>query len=437
MIYVLLLSLLILLLYAYALTGKNILSPWIISILMFVFSTTIYIVYSNYFDRAISEKTVLVIISALAAWGAGEVLIRYIYTRRDYGVSAGAPDDQAHPDPIVIPAWFVTMITICIFIMAIYAYYLLYKVSLLGGNAEGILKAAKYARAYMLSTGEELSSSIIFSQLKVLFECAAYFFGYVFFYNLIWYGKKDYAYLGPVIGYCLMIISTTGRVDYIKLASVLCIIAFVFIKTKNGWKVGENGKILRIALLSIAAAIIVFRLVGYLTDASVKYAFGENIARYTAGGILGLDIYMDNPIRSTLIWGQSCFRSIYMSLRGLGANIPQYNQFQPFYSFGAGVTSNGYTGLLEPLKDFGVWGMLITRFLLGLFYGCVIESARRKKKEQLTPVRLIVAGLLFYPVVMCSIGDVYASVLSVSFLYKLFYLYLLQHFLLPKAKSWG
>lgn len=421
--------------FAYLFAERNIMSAWVISILMFILTTVIYIFYLDYFDRKISGWTVVVILSSLAAWGIGEILAKLFFKGRYHYSYDKVIKSNASYTPISMPKWFALIATICAVLLAVYEYYLLYNISLLGGNTEGLFKAAKYARSYMIANNIEISDSIIISQLKILFECIAYFFGYVFLYNLIYCKEKKYRYLGPVLGYCLMIISTTGRVDYVKLACVLCIMAFVFIKEKSNWRATGNKKIIKIAFLTIIAAIIVFRLTGYLTDKSAKYAFGENIARYTAGGTLGLDIYLENPIRSTLLWGQQCFRSIYVTLSELGFNIPWYNPFPPFYIFGAGISSNGYTGLYEPLKDFGFSGMLVTRLLLGFLYGFFVELIMQKKNEQLSPVRLIVLGLLFYPVSMVAIGDVYASIISVSFLYKLFYLFLLQYFFLSRTKK--
>lgn len=435
----LLVLLLAMLFFAYYLAEKNILSAWLISIMMFVFSTAIVVAFDDYFYREISERTIIIILLALLSWGVGEIFAKIVGTRLFGHMPKGDVLGTTAINPIEISKWPVLFITIFVILFSIYKYYNLYKVSLVGGNNEGVLKAAKYARSYIIYklNGVDPTSNVLTSQFTVISECVGYFFGYVFLYNLIWCRRKDFIYLWPTAAYCLVIISSTGRVDYVMLAAVLCIIAFVFIKARGGWTIASNKKILKIALISIIAIMVVFRLTGYLTDKSVTYSVGENLAKYTGGGIIGLDIFLEKPSAKNVIYGQETLRPIYMLLREWGFNIPWYSAFPPFYLFGLGeaFSSNGYSGLMEPIKDYGVVGLLVTRLILGTIYGFVIERIRIRKREELTPLRLIILGLAFYPVAMCAIGDVFGSLFGTAILYKILYLYLMQRFLLPKQKK--
>lgn len=435
--YLLLILLFVMLFFAYILMERNILSSWVISTLVYTFVTALYIAFLGYFSRELSVTTVIVIISALTCWGLGELYAKACYIGRPLYRSFNVDNCGSNTcKPYYFSRVFVLGCTTLIVLFALYKYYLLYRYSIMAGNTEGILKAAEYARQYMLITHTTYFDGIIVSQLTVLFECVGYFFGYFFVFNLVICGQKDYRYLLPVLGYSLIIVSSTGRVDFVKLIAVVCVISFVLIKTKGGWQQGHNGKIIMIACISMVLIMVIFRLAGYLTGKSGTYGVAENLVRYTSGGLVGIDVYLGNPTRSSLIWGQECFREIYMKLRELGFDIPYYSAFPPFYSFGAfnSITSNGYTSLYAPLRDFGIAGMLVTRFFLGVFFGFYVERIMRRRIDELTPMRLIVMGLMYYPVGMCATGDVYSTILGMSFLYKLFYLYLLQRFMLPYGK---
>ena len=76
MIYLLLILLICLDIFVYILFDRNILSPSVIGITMFVVSTFLAVLYKNKWDYAFHISTVLIIITALMFLSAGELLVR-------------------------------------------------------------------------------------------------------------------------------------------------------------------------------------------------------------------------------------------------------------------------------------------------------------------------------------------------------------------------
>jgi hypothetical protein len=432
MIYILILLLLAMWAAAYRINRGNLISAWIISISMYIFVSAVYIAALDYFDRDITAVTVKVVITALIFFGAGEIIGRKIprltlrdplKERRIKGrVWLGLPLEMTSSEIVIFTL-------ICVGVT-------LFKMKALMGisgssSLRGIFTAAREAAV----TGS-VSYGILINQLSVLSECLAYYCSLAFFYNWIILKSRKLRLLLPVVAYFMLLICSTGRVGIIELITVMCVCGFSLYLKKNKWNPKiSNKKIILITLFAIILFIAIFRITGLLTGRTQKYSFFRNISGYTAASLFGLDIVLrsETVISDTpRLFGQSVFRNIYVLLREWGFDIPQIPPFDTFY-FWVGGSSNIYTGLYKVLMDFGFTGLYLTRFLLGFIYARLAGYLRLKKEP--SPILLIIAGKLIYPIVMTAIGDVFTGLFSTTILYELFYLLLIDYYYKRKLSA--
>ena len=433
MIYILLLLLVVQLLLGYVINGRDIMSAWLISISMFIISTAVYACSMNYFGEDISAQTVLVIVLSLLCWGLGELTYKFFFSKKvlpqkgktEFFNTQNTITQSAilkQSKPIEVSSFVIFMVCIFVIMITVLRFQELYIIANRITAPSDLFQAIEYARYYLIYN--EYSAGPILSHGSELSMCCAFFFSYVFLYNRINHGKSKYVMLLPTLLYAIQLISSTNRTGYIKLITVICIIAFILMKQKVNWNRKVDGKILRFGVMGILSFIIIFRLLGYITGVSELSNVWNNIAKYMSASILGLDRYLEDATSSTIIFGQNSLRSIYLILREWGVNIPWYSPHNDFFTWING-SANIYTGLKGSIEDYTFIGMLIARYLLGFIYAVIIMRFRNNKKSH-SMISIIFCGIFFYPIVMTAIADVYSSILSISLIYDLVYLKLIN-----------
>lgn len=202
---------------------------------------------------------------------------------------------------------------------------------------------------------------------------------------------------------------------------------FVFhIYACNKWKVFSNRKVFKIIIISFFMVMFLFSALAILTSREGISKI-ENIIKYIGSPIVGLNYYLNSSHIPNIIWGQETLYYFYQLLREWGADIPWYKWHHEFYSYGINSTSNLYTGLRRAIQDFGVLGMFLTRFVLGIFYMKLFTKIRRFNSSDYNNIPIIIfCCMLCVPLAMMSITDAIPEYISTSTFYTLFYLYFIK-----------
>lgn len=254
---------------------------------------------------------------------------------------------------------------------------------------------------------------------------------YCFCYNNVIGKTKSWKYLLPAMAYSIQVFATDNRTGVLRTLVIISIIFFVFEKVRTEWKPGNNKRIISTGIILILLFLVIFRLLGYRTGTSIRNPLWNNLAEYLSASIVGLDTYLIQGEQNNILFGQGVFKSIYSILRQWGFYIPQVQKFEDFYSYAGGV-SNIYTAFKTYIKDFTVFGELLGMFLWGLV---ITYNINRVKRGSYGFIRVCMLGILFYPIVMISIEDVTATVLSMSTVYMLFYFWIFNIIFFRKKKS--
>ncbi len=423
--YALLISLTVMLIVAYWLNGKNVLSPWIITIFMHLLTVSVYILSKDYFQYEIHSNTVIYVVSAILALGIGEMTAIAMQKRFTFvWFKSNKKTQKKTPKPILVKSWFVFFICSAMFAVFCWYYVKMYRFSLYCGNPGSFLNATMYVRDAIMSDSElNFEMGTLLTQSVLISELLSYAFCYLFFHNRMRFGITCKSYLIPTVIYALQTVCSTGRSDILYLLVVVCICAFVFMKEKANWSNKNDKKIVGAGILAIILFLIIFRLLGYLTQVSEKYGVWENFSRYISASMVGTDMFFQrDPLPRNDIFAQDLFKNLYAILRPLGLNIPTYNTFAETYSLSVG-TSNAYMNLCSFIRDFGVGTMYILQFLAGFIYTSLIYSV---KKGNYSIKRIIWLGILFSPIAMSSIANTYSGLIGISVIYKIVYIYLIE-----------
>jgi oligosaccharide repeat unit polymerase len=431
MIYFLVFLLFILLLIEYSINGKNILSCGLISVCMYIISTMTIVIYMDYFQYDITFKTVWVIILSLILLCIGEAIFLKYSKKKEVSLEL----KQNKEKPIRISYVSLTIIIIFSIIVDYFCFKNLFSALSNTGVYGNIFAQFESARSFLVYAGEEYSKGILLSQSCVIAECLSLFCLFAYFYNKIYHNVKCTSYLIPIVLYILQLLSSTGRTGYIGLITVACIIIFVFQKDKTKWSRENDKKIIKYGIEAILIFFIIFRISGYITGTSHLSSMSENIAKYVGSSIIGLDIFLNSSYTLNSIESSETLRNLLLFLKKFGFNISYYSSHLEKFSYGNGI-SNVYTGLRSSIKDYTLFGMFISRFMLGNFYGILLRKLRDNKQDMRErAVGIIFVGLLFYPIVMTAIADTYKTILSSTFLYQMVYLYFINWFFIKRKST--
>lgn len=305
----------------------------------------------------------------------------------------------------------------------------LYRYSLSLGNTGGILGVISsvrlsYAMGEYTSTGPIM---IIATYATIVSEIYAYVYLYYFLYNFVLHGIIRKRLLFPFVGYLIIIISFTGRTEYIQCSvMVIWMLMFLFYKKDNKNLRNSRELFKRISAIAIFAVALLF-VYGFISRNSLADdSVSGTIVSYMCASLYGLDqiiigkkeFYGING--KSLEFGYYTLQNIYsfLNLLGFEFNIPSF-QHLPFYYYETGG-SNIYTCLAYPLLDYGFWGMLFSRILLGFALGMYENKIKKLSIHNISGLyNVIFMGIICYDAISSYIADrYYSNLLAIPTLVK-------------------
>lgn len=420
MLYLLIFLLIILLFEAYWLSKRDLISPWVIVCAMFLISTLFVVPnQATWSIESFHLKTVYTIVFALIFWGAGTLSANYFIPvslkRRHIFIS----DSHFYNIKRIRLNWGVYAIFMLIFSFGVYTYFQeTYRLSLLGGNPGGYSLMLKYARTAQFS--QQLTVNRLARHLETFTKAGCHVFTWLFFYNFFSLKRnwKDFLYLVPTFLYCLILVLTSGRLDFISLIGFYIIVGIYFWRSSKGRYFKGTLKILFLAVALFSTFLIAFYYLGNLTGKSAVLNLTETVSIYAGSSIYALDVYLQNPPPPNTFFGSETLLAIYSVLGKLGLRIPSLYSPREFIFLGE-YSTNIYTALRRYIQDYGFVGMFAIQFALGYIYNLYYQVI---KERELKGWNILFYAALTYPLFQYSIDERFLlKVVSLSMFYEIIY----------------
>lgn len=398
--FALIIVLLVFLFAIYFLNGRRILSISLIANSAFLLSAIVFACFKEYFSYTISINTLLIIVVTIISLFVGE--------RMCYSLAIGKSKTKNNTFT-ALPTYFsfkkelVVVVGILSILFAVISYYQLYQKSLVYGNPEDIFKAVAYTREVALASTN--SSTPFYTYLNIAFQGFSYICLFIFLYNSLFFSKREYVLFLPMIGTCIYQITTTERIGFIRIVVVFVIIYAILAKIKSNWGHKYDRKIILYAVIGLLIFMVVFFLLGALSNRLNIVLWKNSLANYLGAPILGLDSYIEHSWETNQVFGQHVFRDVYELCNIAGANIPLGDAFLPFYKWGSSYSSNVYTSIASPLHDFGIAGFVLSRLIIGFAYGFIVKKVECISDAKTSFLKIIFVALFMYPVSMSAISD--------------------------------
>jgi oligosaccharide repeat unit polymerase len=159
----------------------------------------------------------------------------------------------------------------------------------------------------------------------------------------------------------------------------------------------------------------------------------EYITKYAGGPVKLFDLYLQNPIHSS-IWGQQTFVSINQLFRKLNMfNIPEYLANKEFRTFNGFDLGNVYSAYRNWYEDFGYGGCLLMQGFFSLFFNGFYYKLIGSNYYDKSKLGLIIYGYLSCAIFLHPIDDEFFRIdISIGFIIYLVVFWVLYVFLIKK-----
>lgn len=417
MIYVLFATLFLIVVANY-LFRRNILLPSFIMSVSFFVTSFIYVMCSKTITDDIGLVTVLVILASIIVFSLGEWACELFFKRRrsKCRFSFVRRQPSAFYSPSINCFW-VLLFSALILIAAYTRVIALCEMSSIDKTIPSFFLS--YSKIRFLLTHETspvlpfwvgLVSTIASALVKICIT--------LFSWHLIQNKKICWRYVLLVFSYICFAITTTSRTVYLDLAAY-AFVQFVFLR----WFLFGKKPVLSKGLVAVLFSLAFFFLIAFFfigEIANKNESFGKTLFGYSAAAFVGLDRFLAEPFYAESLLHSRTLEGLFSPFARLGFSIPKLDPFLPHYSYLNGLeTSNEYTSIMEPIHDFGIFGMLLTRLLLGAVYYAIYRLILSSRKSGSSAILLPVFGVLYYPLVISSIDDQFSTYIGMSYIYHI------------------
>lgn len=380
---------------AYVISQGNLLSPSLISYLMFAIATVCVLLNVDSWDVSYSWRTYGLVVAGFLAMALPELIIVQLKRRITSSENRYIRDVY---EPIIISPFFNKILS-CIAIF--FTLYMFYDVFF---SAEGFSVYGLYAIGMAkYETGVSIITRLSVRYCWILFFC----YIYVVLNNTIRCHqniKDNIKYSVPFVTVILSNFITGSRGAIIEIPSVVFVLAIVMITettARGNVKITKILKKIIIFGMIILSVFYTMRGISKVNSIAAKRSFIDYITYYIGSPLYLLDKYLSAPFRVHGInkhLGQQTFSSIYLSL---GIEVDYIGNQIPIGG-NSGFAGNEFSWFQRPYADFGFFGMLFFTFIVYFFFSWLLYIRIDGVRHSARRLRALIIFSYFYYIIVMS-----------------------------------
>ena len=315
MYFVLLIILILLSIFVFFLNKKDLLSPSLISCLVYIFCTIFAIFGQDTWNNIdISWKLIGIVTVGLTSFCFGEFVIRKILKNNNNSV---IKKDDNHLEPVHIEKWKVILAIAFIVVEILLLFFEIKRISqVMGFNDSNFLKMFAFYRekSQLFSTEmieKNISINIIVSQFNKLCSVLGVTFIFILIRNIINKDniKNNIIYSIPVILCLILSVMTGSRSQIIKYIIATIIISFILYSKRSNFK-DILKKMIIIFIVGIITILPIFYITLPLFGRKQDKDFVGYISFYLGCSIPSFERYLENPPQKDSQFGSESLRGI-------------------------------------------------------------------------------------------------------------------------------
>lgn len=363
MLFILLVTLLLLLFFAYQ-AFRTCLSPSVLLLASFVAGSFFAILGDMNWKMGFDVIAYFLIVLGFVSMIVGETFGRRLVARR-VNPTYIQDIDESHCQVFnMLCVWGI--IILCLFCLRFYIKEQISLAYLFGYN--GVL-FFKNLRAGLYSGAVE--NSTMSNICEMIIQVSFYFFTYYFIRNRVVYKvkikPKEYLLLVPMLIYLVLQVFSAARAGFIAIAVYLVIVTIALQGKRSSVKI---RKLIKYVVTLMIVFFVIFLFLGTLTEKVNDQNGLESIYVYAGSSIVAFSEYVKDFLDGVRYSNKETFVGLYNILKSFTGGRSNVTSFSlNFISFNNGSKTNIYTAFRSYLNDYGVFGLLSIQLLIGTILG--------------------------------------------------------------------
>lgn len=339
----------------------------------------------------------------------------------------------------ISPTKISILICIQIIILILYVYYFVKNIGSLS-IATITETMMSYRTSYYFDNNVNSMIAIpgFVTQMTKISRVISYFCIYIFILNKLNSDDRktrNRLLLIPCLIYIPIVLLSGGRYYVI----MFFISAFIIWSILN--KMLNNKQVLLKNFIKVVGSILFVLLFFSATRTLVGRTSTTGIIEYITGyfgrNIKMLDMYINDPISQSNIWGRETFYSLNRILYKLGIVKEKYTIYLEFRNLNGISMGNTYTAFRCMYNDFGMLGVIVLQTVEGIVFSLIYNVITLKKTNNYS-ILILVYSMLIATLFMHSYSEsFYNEVISLSYIIFIMGFYALGYYLRIYLKDSG
>ncbi|MBQ3293615.1 oligosaccharide repeat unit polymerase [Candidatus Saccharibacteria bacterium] len=425
MIYALFISVIVLGIFTFLLQKKDASSPSFLACVLFAISIFINLLNADRWGTSYSWKAYTLIMLGLTMIAVGEYVIKLILKskKKDKIEPCYTRNKKIITSPINIGT--ITIATIIIISIAC----LLIDIKIMGNiTGSSNVFSSLFSSRNVLTSGEVqrgLLGRIVLAANKGI----ALTLIYIIIHNKVLCEKRNkISYFIPIALFLTEAILTTRRTIFLRIIAYTFIVFIILYISKNGTKVQQLNKVMLIGIGALCSFMLIFSSLGKLIGKG-QYDAPIDVFYYYSGSSINLfNKYISSGAEpESNYFGEHTLYGIYNSLHYISPSIQHNSNPALENTYLPHWYSNIYTAFRRYYQDYGIIGIVVIPFILGVFYGYLESKAKRNLGK---PWNTIFFAYSIYPIIEIAIDERFlVNYISFSTFFEVTMLYIFYRFL--------
>lgn len=365
-IFLLYISELILFIIFFRLSGKDIMSPSVMFISVFVISTSFALLNVDKWNIMYSLKAYIVLITGIASFAVVDIIVKrtHCYTgifQNFYIFKWKTINVKRWKISLVILIEIVSLFMIYAEMVRIVNYY--------GAYGNNVIASYKILTSVWAIVDREHAMNFIVSQLVKLIEVWGEIFAFLIIYEFAKKGKiYKFVYFIPVGISVVMYILFSNRFALIRLIAYMLCCYYILWHGYRKWNKNLSWKYIRTGIIILLFFLPVFYGLNTVIGREQNRNMFDYISIYAGGSIQHFNQYIQEPPIKDRVLGGESLPTLNNFLYKFGIVDKQSVIHLEFRKLYRGASGNVYTFFRRLIQDYGYFGMYAITMLISYIF---------------------------------------------------------------------
>ncbi len=255
-------------------------------------------------------------------------------------------------------------------------------------------------------------------------------FYYLIYCKFILKENNKYKLLNILSILLFLVLSLFSGGRYKMVAFILGCIALCYFLLNTTKKIKINIKFVTKISIVVLAIMLIFSNTRTLVGRTNTSGFTDYISSYFGGSIELLDLYIENPIQKSSIWGKETFYGINKTLSKFGV-VEKYSGNLEFRKSNGIYIGNVYTSFRIYHYDFGYIGIVILQMILAIFWTLWYKKIKNDENNKSLNMNIYFYSMFVSCLWLSSYTDsFFSSIVSSSTITLIIYYLIIQKILI-------